>query len=682
MRRIILVGAASALTSVAWGQQMSADSTATKMQQTQNIDEVVVQVRKPGVRRMGLMNGLDLSRGELFKAACCNLGESFVNNPSVDVNYSDAATGAKQIKLLGLSGAYVQMLTENIPNFRGAAMPYSLGYVPGSWLKSIQVSKGNSSVKNGYEAMTGQINVEYVKPEDPEGAAVNVYGNTMSRLEANVDANMHLKKDKSLATELLAHFENEWSHHDQNHDGFQDNPLVRQYNLQNRWYWKQGNYLFHGGLSLLNESRRSGQTEHDGMVMADGQPMYKIGIDTKRYEAYMKHALILNAESGANIALMGSTTMHEQDAQYGFKTYGVNEKNVYGSLIYETNMGEYHNLSAGLSINYDYLGQNYRLTRPEEGVSVSAPERETTPGAYAQYTLNLHNRFTLMAGARVDHSSLYGTFFTPRFHLKWMMNDYVTLRASAGKGYRSPHVLAENNFLMASGRQLVIDEPQQEAAWNYGASLAFLIPVGGKTLKLNADYYYTDFLRQTIIDYDTNPGVLHLTNLDGKSYSHTFQVDATINPYKGLELSAAYRYNLVKANYGGKMLWKPLQSRYKALFSASYKSPLSIWQFDATLALNGGGRLPAPYTMADGTQSWANNFKAYPLLNLQVTRSFRHFQLYVGGENLTNYKQKSPIIAASEPWSSSFEPTLVYGPVTGAMGYVGIRLYLGKHMEQ
>lgn len=225
-----MVGAASALTSVAWGQQMSADSTATKMQQTQNIDEVVVQVRKPGVRRMGLMNGLDLSRGELFKAACCNLGESFVNNPSVDVNYSDAATGAKQIKLLGLSGAYVQMLTENIPNFRGAAMPYSLGYVPGSWLKSIQVSKGNSSVKNGYEAMTGQINVEYVKPEDPEGATVNVYGNTMSRLEANVDANMHLKKDKSLATELLAHFENEWSHHDQNHDGFQDNPLVRQYN--------------------------------------------------------------------------------------------------------------------------------------------------------------------------------------------------------------------------------------------------------------------------------------------------------------------------------------------------------------------------------------------------------------------------------------------------------------------
>ena len=125
--------------------------------------EVNVTGRKMGFQKLrsSVTNAELINSDELCRAACCNLGESFVTNPSVDVNYSDAATGAKQIKLLGLSGTYVQMLTENIPNFRGASAPYGLGYVPGPWMSSIQVSKGTSSVKNGYEALTGQINIEF-----------------------------------------------------------------------------------------------------------------------------------------------------------------------------------------------------------------------------------------------------------------------------------------------------------------------------------------------------------------------------------------------------------------------------------------------------------------------------------------------------------------------------------------
>ncbi len=680
MNKIIYLAGLTLLSVLpATAQEAAVDTTATMKDQT--LDNVTVTTRRASVRSLaGAINGKDILRDELFKAACCNLGESFVNNASVDVNYSDATTGAKQIKLLGLSGTYVQMLTENLPNFRGAALPYGLGYVPGSWMKSMQVSKGNTSVKNGYEAMTGQINVEYVKPEDPTGMTVNLYGSTMGKFEANADGNIHINGNKNLSTEILAHYENNWRHHDGNGDGFQDTPKVRQYNLQNRWFWKQGDYIFHAGLSLLKEDRMSGQTPH-----AAAMNPYRIDIGTDRYEAYMKHAFVLNQAHSTNIALMGNVSMHKQQAQYGIKQYDVNEKNAYASLMFETNFTDEHNLSAGLSLNHDYLHQT--LTLPATAVPsdygniyplTRGIESETTPGAYVQYTYNLHSRFIAMAGLRVDHSNVYGTFFTPRFHLKWVPADFLTLRLSAGKGYRSPHALAENNYLMASGRRLIIDKLDQEAAWNYGASLNFLIPIGNKMLKINTDYYYTHFLSQMLIDYDSNPQELHITNLNGKSFSHTFQIDASYPLFKGLELTAAYRYNLVKATYGGKLMWKPLQSRYKGLLTLSYKTPLGLWQFDATAALNGGGRMPEAYTLASGERSWAGSYKAYGQLSGQVTRYFRHFSLYIGGENLTNYKQKNPIIGYQNPWAKGFEPTMVYGPVEGAMAYVGIRLNLGK----
>lgn len=687
MNKIIYLAGLTLLSVLpAAAQQTAPDSTATLKDQT--LSDVTVTARRASVRSLaGAINGKDILRDELFKAACCNLGESFVNNPAVDVNYSDAATGAKQVKLLGLSGTYVQMLTENLPNFRGAALPYGLGYVPGSWMKSLQVSKGNSSVKNGYEAMAGQINVEYLKPEDPEGVTLNLYGSTMGKFEANADGNIHINGNKNLSTGILAHFENNWSKHDGNGDGFQDDPRVRQYNLQNRWYWKSGSYMLHAGLSLLKEDRTSGQVDHHGSMTA-GMTPYRINIGTNRYEAYMKNAFILDPAHGTNIALMGNVSMHQQNASYGIKDYYVNEKTAYASLIFETYFTDEHNLSAGLSLNHDYLHQS--LTLPTSAVPANygnlypltrGIESETTPGAYMQYTYNLHNKLIAMAGLRIDHSNVYGTFATPRFHLKWVPTDFLTLRLSAGKGYRSPHALAENNYLMASGRRLIIDKLNQEAAWNYGASFAFLIPIAQKMLKLNAEYYYTDFLSQTVIDYDTNPQEIHVTNLDGKSYSHTFQIDASYPLFKGLELTAAYRYNLVKTTYGGRLMWKPLQSRYKGLLTASYKTPLGLWQFDATLALNGGGRMPEPYTLATGNLSWERNYKAYGQVNAQITRYFRNFSLYLGGENLTNFKQKNPIIGYQNPWDNSFEPTMVYGPIQGAMAYVGIRLNLGKHQQ-
>lgn len=675
-RNILLAGMMGMLAQPSLAQKapvQNSDSTTTSALDSvgtmpdQTLHEVQVVSRKPGMMRMkGAMNGQIISQDELFKAACCNLGESFTTNPSVDVSYNDAATGTKQIKLLGLSGKYVQMLTENLPNFRGAAIPYSLGYVPGTWMKSIQVSKGNASVKNGYEAMTGQINVEYLKPEDGENVHVNLYGNTMSRIEANADGNVHIAK--GLSTEILGHYEDNLKEHDSNKDGFMDDPQTRQFNLQNRWYGKTGNYIFHGGLSLLDEKRESGQTNREGVLDHQTEPLYRINLNTHRYEGYMKHAFILDPGHGTNIAWMSSASMHEMDATYGRKDYDINEKNVYSQLMFETNFTSEHNLALGASFNHDYVGQTYLGQRLNE--------KENVVGGYAQYTYNLHDRLVAMAGIRIDHSSGYGTFVTPRFHVKWQVNDLWSLRASAGKGYRTVHALAENNYLMASGRQLVIDKLSQENAWNYGLSTALNIPLGRQTLKLNAEYYYTRFGNQAVIDYDTDPVQIHISNLHGKSYSHTFQIDATYDLFRGMTMTAAYRYNDVKTTYGGELMRQPLTNRYKSLLTASYKTPLGLWQFDATFALNGGGRLPKAYTTADGTPSWKESYPAYGQLNAQITRTFRHFSVYAGGENLTGYKQKNPIIDAARPWSSTFDPTLVWGPMQGLRGYIGVRYNL------
>ncbi|WP_297930784.1 TonB-dependent receptor [uncultured Coprobacter sp.] len=638
-----------------------------------SLGEVNVVRRRFGTTKLrsSAMNIDIISSAELSRAACCNLGESFVTNPSVDVSYSDAATGAKQIKLLGLSGTYVQMMTENIPNYRGAAAPYGLGYVPGPWMQSIQVSKGSSSVKNGYESITGQINVEFKKPQLPEAdwVSANLFASSTGRYEANADAT--LKLSKRWSTSLLAHYENETMAHDANHDGFVDIPRVEQYNLWNRWAYMGDHYVFQAGIKALSEWRNSGQVNHGGNP---GQELYKIGIDTRRYEAFTKNAYIFNKEKNTNLALILQGTFHNQDAVYGHKLYDVDQTNVYASLLFETEFSKRHSLSTGLSFNYDGYDQRYRLTNDAELSRLKSFEKESVPGAYVQYTYNLEDKLMLMGGIRGDYSSMHGFFVTPRAHVKYNPNEFINFRLSAGKGYRTNHVLAENNYLLASSRKVKIaGDLDQEEAWNYGASISSYIPLFGKTLNLNAEYYYTDFLKQVVVDMDTDPHEIAFYNLNGRSYSHVFQVEANYPLFKGFTLTAAYRFTDAKTTYNGELKEKPLTSRYKGLVTASYKTPLEIWQFDATLQLNGGGRMPNSYIMENGSPSWSARYGTFEQLSVQITRYFRRWSIYVGGENLTNFKQKNPIIDAANPWGENFDSTMIWGPVHGAKAYIGIR---------
>lgn len=638
------------------------------------LDEVVVSQRKFGTisSRTSVLQTQQITRDELCRAACCNLAESFETNPSVDVSYADASTGARQIRLLGLAGTYVQMLTENYPNFRGASAAYGLDYVPGPWMESIQVSKGISSVKNGYEAIAGQINVEYKKPQTSDPLSVNVFASDAGRYEANTDAS--LKVGDKLYTGLFVHYSNDKKQHDDNGDGFLDLPLKEQVNLMNRWQYLSDKYVAQYGIRYLHEDRKGGQATEHGHF----EDPYRIRLNINRVELYTKQAYILNPEKSENVAMIVSGSYHEQKSDYDRTPYNVYQDNLYASLMYEKQFSTMHGLSTGLSLNYD----NYTENLMQNNVRTPFDRKETTPGVYAQYTFNLNDKWIVLAGVRADYSSLYeNLFITPRLHLKFNPTDWFHIRASVGKGYRTANVLAENNYLLSSSRRLsIVTDLKQEEAWNTGLNLSLYLPLFGKELTLNGEWYYTHFLKQVVVDVDSDPHAVRFYNLDGRSYSHSYQLEAAYPFFEGFTLTAAYRIMDAKSDYVNaegvkRRLKKPLTNDYKGMLTASYQTPLKKWQFDLTGQLNGGGRMPEP----DATNPlWDRTYHRFGVVNAQVTKFFRRWSVYVGAENLFDYKQPNPIIDAANPRGDNFDASMVWGPVHGRTVYAGLRFNISK----
>lgn len=635
------------------------------------LNEVVISERKVSTitSRIDPLQTQKITYDELCRAACCNLAESFETNPSVDVSYSDAATGARQIKLLGLAGTYVQMLTEQFPNLQGAASPFGLGYVPGPWMESIQVSKGTSSVKNGYEALTGQINIEYKKPQTSDPLSVNLFGASTGRLEGNVDANLNVN-DK-LATGLLLHYSREKESHDANDDGFLDMPKTEQFNGMNRWYYINGDYIFQAMANVLHEKRESGQYSH-GDDHEITNP-YRIGIETNRGFFFTKNGYIINRERNTSVALLLSGSYHNQDSYFGNTLYDVNQKNVYANLIFETEFTQVHKISTGASFVYDHYKERLDDVRVAGLDNLKLRRNESVGGVYGQYTFTPSEKLTMLVGVRGDVHSEHGFFVTPRMHVKYSpFGNYLNLRASVGKGYRVANVLVENSYLLASSRKMIFTDGLDpfESAWNYGASAHLTFPLFGKDLSLMLEWYYTDFQKQVVADME-DPTSVVFYNLKGRSYAQNAQAEISYPFFRGFTLTGAFRWTDAKTDYQGELRQKPLTNQYKGLVTASYQTRLKKWQFDVTSQFNGKGRLPNP-----GPEPlWESDFPSFVTLNAQVTKYFRTWSIYVGGENLTGYKQKNTIIDAANPWGedSRFDATMIWGPVHGAKFYVGVR---------
>jgi len=597
----------------------------------------------------------------LHKAACCNLAESFEVSPSVDVEYSDAISGAKRIQLLGLTGTYSQILIEKVPSLRGLGSIYGLLYVPGPWMETIQVSKGSASVTTGFESITGQINIEYKKPENYEPTHLNLYADAMGRSELNAFHTFRINDEVS--TMFLTHANYYNNTIDHNNDSFLDKPKVSMINLQNRWKYQGEIFESVTGVRALVEDRKGGQEQ---FFKNNDVKYYGIKVKTQRYEAFTKNGFIFSDEPFSSLGTILAFTHHKQSSIFGKRSYDGEQNSFYANILYQFEPIEENGLTVGTSFQYD----NYLETMENTPLN----KYESIPGVFAEWNFGSIKDLTVLLGFRADFPNDYKTFLTPRFHLRYKIDELTTLRASAGKGYRIPHIYAENVGFLASSRNFVVSEKlKPEEAWNYGLNISTVINLFSKNFTLNAEFYRTDFINQTITDLDRNPNSIYFYNLDGKSYSNSFQIDLQFEPIQKLVLTAAYRLNDVKTTYNGKLEEKPLQSPHKGYFNLMYDTPENTWNFDLTVEYNGGGRLPNTEQNPENLRL-KTHFPDFTIVNAQITRRFKKLDIYIGVENLTGFVQKNPILDAKNPFSNYFDSSMIWGPIFGRMFYAGVRV--------
>ena len=653
------------------------------------LNEVEIEARQKAtfISALEPMVVQTITTQSLRRAACCSLAESFENNASVDVTYSDAVTGAKQIELLGLSGLYTQMLAENMPNFRGAASAFGLNYVPGNWMNAIQVSKGTSSVRNGYESISGQINVDYKKPEvgESEKLFLNLFGNTMGMAEFNFNTRWNVGKHGSMM--VLGHVNHNFMTMAYNGDHFVDDPQVTQYNIFARYNY--ANEWFEGfwGVKALKEDRYGGQIGFvPGAHLHEGTAGDSLGfgINTQRYEAFSKTGFLFDRVE-TSLGIQQQFTYHKMHSAY-FNTniYHIEQYSYYANVLFNSYISNtMHKYSVGASYSYDKY--NEHIVRSERGHSdvileESRPTRtEHVPGVFAEYTYNDYDHWSFILGMRGDYNTYYQKLlYTPRVHVRYEPTKTWTFRLSAGKGYRSPNVLAENSTMLASAREIVfVDTPKMEEAWNYGLNLTKTFKIGWRELTMQADFYRTDFLNQIVLDRDADAHETRIYNLNGKSYSNSAQIEANCEIFKDFDLTLAFRYNDVKMTINDTLREKPFVNRYKGLVTMSYAP--GTWQFDFTTQFNGDSRVPNLAGNATAVANGQNIERSpfYVIMNAQITKKLgKNWELYVGSENLTNYTQDYPIISANDPTSEDFDASMVWGPLSGIRGYLGVRFQI------
>ena len=636
------------------------------------LNEVEIHAREKAsfINPIKAMAVQEITSEGLRRAACCSLAESFETNASVDVAYSDAVTGAKQIELLGLSGLYTQMMAENMPNFRGLASAFGLNYVPGTWMNAIQISKGTSSVRNGYESISGQINVDYKKPElgESEKLFLNLYGNSMTMTEFNFNTRWNVGKNGSMM--VMGHANHNFMQMDGNGDSFIDDPMVTQGNLFFRYNYAKNWFEGMWGVKALSERRFGGMMGGNPYVEPTDD---KFKISTLRYEAFSKTGFMFDRDD-TSLGIQQQFIYHDLGSSYFGRTYyNASQMSYYANALFDSYIvNDHHSYSVGASYSYD---------KYDEHLNDSAFQRvEHVPGAFVEYNFSDDHHWNVIAGFRADYNTYYHKMlYTPRLHVRFKTHDELAIRVSAGRGYRSPNVLAENSTMMASSRRIIFvgEKPKMEEAWNYGINITKGFDIGWRELTIQADFYRTDFVNQIVLDRDADAHQIRIYNLDGRSYSNSAQIEANCEIFKDFDLTLAFRYNDVKMTINDSLMEKPFVNRYKGLITMSYAP--GTWQFDLTTQFNGDSRVPNLSGNATAVAHQQNIERSpfYVIMNAQVMKKFgKCWEVYIGGENLTNFKQKYPIISADNPTSEDFDASMVWGPLSGIRAYLGVRFQI------
>ena len=699
-----------ALCAVAAGAQ-DIDTTGIYGERSDSLDAAVFVSRQAGNY---LSKGKEIrteviSAAGLCKMACCNLAESFENSASVTVGYSDAVTGARQIRLLGLSGIYTQMLDETRPVMRGLSAPFGLSYVPGQWLESIQIAKGSSSVINGVECLTGQINMEHRKPTDEKPLFIN--GAVMSDTKIDLNVASSLQMGYKWSTVILGHVSGNIAPHDMDGDGFLDEPKQLQFNLSNRWLYQADNGVqVRFGVRAIQDSRLGGQMLKD----ADGKHVF---YDRKTYSltptagtvdpwgsdilnrsmnAYVKVGVPLNEDNSQNIALIADYNFQNMDSYFGSTRYLADQHSAFANLLYQNVISDSHRFTLGLNGTFDRFNEDFRraiwLSTGENVADFNGPTDLANAGVFGEYTYHYGDEFSAIAGLRGDwfnHVTGGAARFrvSPRVTLKYMPIDEIVIRANGGRGLRYSTPLVDNIGVFSTGKQYVgaYNDHILEDAWTFGGNVTYYMPFGASSnTYLSFDYFRTQFTQQMVVDYEMDPTQICFYALNGnRSYTDNYQLDFSVDPIERFNITATFRYTNAKIELAGKgLVEKPMTSRFKGVLNLQYATNLNKWIFDFTASLNGSCRVydfMKSLTDKDGNLLYKNGrTPVYPLLYAQVTRRFKGWDVYLGAENLTNFRQQNAIIGAANPRQPSFDASCIWGPLMGIKAHIGFRFTLWK----
>lgn len=612
-----------------------------------------------------------ISSKELLKAACCNLSESFETTPSVDVAFTDAVTGYKQIQLLGLTGPNTLITRENIPEVRGLASITGLTFTPGQWIESMQLSKGTGSVVNGFEGLAGQINIELMKPMEGDRVFANLYQSAQGRTEAN--AYLRFEPRKNMTSNLFLHGKSQWMKVDQNHDHFIDQPMGNSFIGANRWMWfgKSGREL-QLGVKYVNQSNWGGSKHYNNDETPNESKYWGFNNQINRVDVWSKIGKVFELKPWKSMGLQLAYSGHEQNMQFGKKIYNAREKTAYANYIYQTIIGNTnHVLKLGANTNY--------ILRNEVVNTTKYNNEEVTAGAFAEYAHTFSKKLNAVLGIRADQHNLYGNYFTPRFHLRYAPHENIALRASVGKAYRTATIFSENLGLFSTNRTVLIMPSQSngiyglqnEKAINGGINATYKFKLNYRSGTLSTDYYYTHYLNQVVADWEEERFV-KFYNSTKPSFAHSFQIQLDYEPIRKFDVRIAYRFNDVQTTYENTLRQRPLNARHRAFINMSYETK-SKWSFDYTLQWTGSKRIPSTALNPIGLQ-FATQSPSFITMNAHINKAIgKGIELYAGGENLLNYMQQTAIIDAPNPFSSYFDGSLIWGPSMGRNVYAGVR---------
>lgn len=644
----------------------------------ESLDEIEITQRRKAARKsyIAAQNITQVNSAELLKAACCNLSESFETNPSIDVNFSDALTGTKQIRMLGLSSPYLLITEENIPSVRGASQIYGLTYTPGTWIESIQITKGAGSVTNGFESIAGQINTELQKPFLDAPLFLNLFSSINGRQEANFHWNRKLSEQWS--TGLYLHGNQRTLVTDRNNDDFLDFPLGKQINVLNRWQYTDAEkgWVSFFSLRYLEDHKQTGAEDFDPTIDKGLTNRWGSEIDSQRFDASLKLGYVFPLLTYQSFGFQAAYNSHDQKAYYGLRQYDINHQSFFSNLLFNSIIGNTKSkFKTGINLAWDQY---------EEWVDATNYQRtDRVIGAFFEYTYDSLAQWNIVAGLRLDSHNNLGAFITPRLHVRYTPWERGALRFSMGQGRKAANIFAENQTLFATNRAINLRQNggsvyglRPEKAWNYGGSVQQGFTLFGQQGELNVDYYVTNFQDQVVVDWET-ARYIRFYNLAGKSFANSFQLGMDYAPFKNVSTRFAYKNYQVKTTYLDGLKQRPLQPEHRFFANADYNNVTAEgkgWRADLTYHFVGEQRLPD--NPRDGIGFSA---RAYGLWNAQLTRVFSpQFEVYLGGENLANQRQANPVVGIDQPFGRNFDASLIYAPVFGRMIYAGLRFNLNK----